>query len=161
MRVGIGYDSHRFMQGTYIPIGGVNIPHEKGIKAHSDGDVLLHALVDALLGAAALGDLGSHFPDTDPRFSGMPSVEFVKHAMSLLKKHNWQLSNMDATIITQAPKMMRYIPQIRENLSAVLQLPITHISVKAKTNEGMGWIGREEGLAATVVVCLVKSEILG
>jgi 2-C-methyl-D-erythritol 2,4-cyclodiphosphate synthase len=155
MRVGIGYDSHRFAKGDHVPIGGVKIPYEKGIEAHSDGDVLLHALVDAMLGAAALGDLGSHFPDTDPRFKGMQSSGFVEHTLNLLKQHNLQLSNMDATIIAEAPKMSKYISQIRNHLSTILQVPITRISVKATTNEMMGWIGRGEGLAATVIVSLV------
>ncbi len=155
MRVGIGYDSHRFDDGDHVPIGGIKIPYEKGIKAHSDGDVLLHALVDAMLGAAALGDLGAHFPDTDPQFKGMHSSGFVTHTLNLLKQHNLALSNMDATIIAEEPKMARYIPQIRAHLSQLLQVPITQISVKATTNEQMGWIGRKEGLAATVIVGLV------
>lgn len=155
MRVGIGYDSHRFAEGDHVPIGGINIPYEKGIKAHSDGDVLLHALVDALLGAAALGDIGSHFPDTDPRFKNMHSSGFVEHTLNLLKQHHLQLSNMDATIIAEAPKLSKHIPEIRNHLSSLLQIPITQISVKATTNEMMGWIGRGEGLAATVIVSLV------
>lgn len=155
MRVGIGYDSHRFTEGDHVPIGGVKIQHDKGIKAHSDGDVLLHALVDAMLGAAALGDLGSHFPDTDPRFANMQSSGFVEHTLKLLKEHNLQLSNMDATIIAESPKMAPHISSIREHLSELLQVPITQISVKATTNEKMGWIGRSEGLAATVIVTLV------
>jgi 2-C-methyl-D-erythritol 2,4-cyclodiphosphate synthase len=154
MRVGIGYDSHKFAEGEYVPVGGVKIPYDRGVKAHSDGDVLLHALVDALLGAAALGDIGSHFPDTDPQFAGMESAGFVMHTMQLLKQHNLQLNNMDATIIAEAPKMAKHIPAIREHLSDLLQVPITQISVKATTNEKMGWIGRQEGLAATVIVSI-------
>ena len=156
MRVGIGYDSHRFTDGDHVPIGGVKIAYDKGIHAHSDGDVLLHALVDAMLGAAALGDLGSHFPDTDPQFAGMQSSGFVEHTLNLLKEHNLQLSNMDATIIAEQPKMAPHIPTIREHLSELLQIPITQISVKATTNEKMGWIGRNEGLAATVIVVLTS-----
>lgn len=154
MRVGIGYDSHRFAEGDHVPIGGVEIPFNQGILAHSDGDVLLHALVDAMLGAAALGDLGSHFPDTDPRFANMASSGFVEHTLNLLKAHNLQLSNMDATIIAEAPKLSPYTAKIREHLSNLLQVPITQISVKATTNEKMGWLGRGEGLAATVIVML-------
>lgn len=154
MRVGIGYDSHRFAEGDHVPIGGVRIPHVRGVKAHSDGDVLLHALVDAMLGAAALGDIGSHFPDSDPQFANMPSSGFVEHTVSLLKEHHYHISNLDATIIAEAPKLSMHISTIRDHLSNLLQIPITQISVKATTNEQMGWIGREEGLAAMVVVTL-------
>ena len=155
MKVGIGYDSHRFTEGEHVFIGGVKIPCRYGVKAHSDGDVLLHALVDALLGAAALGDIGTHFPDTDPRYQGMDSSYFLKETMELLKQQHLELNNMDATIIAETPKLITYIPTIREHMADLLQLPITRISVKAKTNEKMGWIGREEGLAATVIVSLI------
>lgn len=155
MKVGIGYDSHRFTEGDHIFIGGVKISCPYGIQAHSDGDVLLHALVDALLGAAALGDIGTHFPDTDPQFKGMDSSYFLTETMYLLKQHHLELSNMDATIIVEKPKLNSHISIIREHLADLLQLPITRISVKAKTNEKMGWIGRQEGLAATVVVLVI------
>ena len=154
MKVGIGYDSHRFTEGDHIFIGGVKIPCRYGVIAHSDGDVLLHALVDALLGAAALGDIGTYFPDTDPQFKGKESSYFLTETMSLLKQHHLQLHNMDATIITETPKLLPHLSAIRENIATLLQLPVTRISVKAKTNEKMGWVGREEGLTATVVVSL-------
>lgn len=154
MKVGIGYDSHRFVEGDHVFIGGVKIPCRYGVKAHSDGDVLLHALIDALLGAAALGDIGAHFPDTDPQFKGMDSGYFLKKVMSLLQQHHLQLNNMDATIITETPKLMTHIVAIRENMAHLLQVPITSISIKAKTNEKMGWIGREEGLGAMVIVSI-------
>lgn len=154
MRVGFGYDSHRFDQGDHVPIGGIKITHTHGVKAHSDGDVLIHALIDAMLGAAALGDIGSHFPDTDPQYQNVESSEFLLHVVDLLKRHNFQLVNMDATIIAEAPKLAPYIVSIREHLAALLQVQVTQISVKATTNEKMGWIGRKEGLAATVVVVL-------
>lgn len=159
MKVGIGYDSHRFTEGDHIFIGGVKIPCLYGIKAHSDGDVLLHALVDALLGAAALGDIGTHFPDTDSKFKGMDSSYFLIETMHLLKQHHLELNNMDATVIAEKPKLNSHISLIREHLADLLQLPITRISVKAKTNEKMGWIGREEGLAATVIVSLVPDDV--
>ena len=154
MKVGIGYDSHRFAEGDHIFIGGVKIPCRYGVIAHSDGDVLFHALVDALLGAAALGDIGTYFPDTDPQFKGKESSYFLTETMNLLKQHHLQLHNMDATIITETPKLLPHMSAIRENIATLLQLPVTRISVKAKTNEKMGWVGREEGLTATVVVSL-------
>lgn len=154
MRVGIGYDSHRFDEGDHVPIGGIKISHTHGVKAHSDGDVLIHALIDAMLGAAALGDIGSHFPDTDPHFKNVESSQFLLHVVELLKQHHLQLTNMDATIVAEAPKLASHITTIRENLAELLQVQITQISVKATTNEKMGWIGRGEGLAATVFVAL-------
>ena len=154
MRVGMGYDSHRFVAGDHVFIGGVRIPCRYGVMAHSDGDVLLHALVDALLGAAVLGDIGTHFPDTEAQFKHKDSCYFVMTTMNLLKQQHLQLCHMDATIIAETPKLMPYIPAIREQISDLVQLPMTHISVKAKSNEKMGWIGREEGLAAMVVVSL-------
>ncbi len=154
MKVGIGYDCHRFLSGDHIMIGGVSIACEYSIDAHSDGDVLLHALVDALLGAAALGDIGLHFPDTNPQFKNCDSRYFLQETMALLKNHHLSFSNMDATIITETPKLAKHISAIRENIAALLEVPITEISVKAKTNEKMGWIGREEGIAAMVVVTL-------
>ncbi len=154
MRVGFGYDSHRFKEGDHVPIGGIKVAHIQGVKAHSDGDVLIHALIDAMLGAAALGDIGSHFPDTDPHYQNVESSKFLLHVIDLLKQHNLQLVNMDATIIAEAPKLAPYIIPIREHLATLLQVQVTQISVKATTNEKMGWIGRNEGLAATVVVML-------
>lgn len=152
MRVGIGYDSHQFTDGDSLHIGGVEISHTHGVKAHSDGDVLLHALVDALLGAAALGDIGTHFPDDDPRYKNNSSSDFVLHAIDLLKQQNLQLNNLDATIITESPRLKEHILAIRTHIADLFQVPMTEVSVKATTNEKMGWIGRQEGLAAMVVV---------
>lgn len=154
LRIGFGYDSHSFIEGDYILLGGVRIPHKYSVKAHSDGDVLLHAISDSLLGAAALGDLGQHFPDTDPKYSNMDSMDIVSHIFSLLQERGFQINNIDATIIAQSPKLSPHMSAIRHSVATVLNLPISQVSVKATTNEHMGWIGREEGLAAHVVVLL-------
>jgi 2-C-methyl-D-erythritol 2,4-cyclodiphosphate synthase len=154
LRIGFGYDSHSFIEGDHILLGGVRVPHKYSVKAHSDGDVLLHAISDALLGAAALGDLGKHFPDTDPKYSNMDSMDIVSHIFSLLQERGFQINNIDATIIAQSPKLSPHMSAIRHSVATVLNLPISQVSVKATTNEHMGWIGREEGLAAHVVVLL-------
>jgi len=154
LRIGFGYDSHSFIEGDHILLGGVRISHKYSVKAHSDGDVLLHAISDALLGAAALGDLGQHFPDTDPKYSNMDSMDIVSHIFSLLQERGFQINNIDATIIAQSPKLSPHMSAIRHSVATVLNLPISQVSVKATTNEHMGWIGREEGLAAHVVVLL-------
>lgn len=154
MRIGMGYDSHRFAPGDTVMIGGVAIPYEYGIEAHSDGDVLLHALVDALLGASALGDIGQHFPDTDARYSNMSSSQFVTAVMQLLEKYHYRVGNVDATVVLELPKLKAHMTVIREHIANLLDVSISEISVKATTNEKMGFIGRGEGLAATVVVTL-------
>lgn len=154
MRVGFGYDSHRFIDGNHVMIGGVKIPYHQGVKAHSDGDVLLHALIDALLGAAAMGDIGQHFPDTDPAYQDQSSGFFVAAVRQLLIDSNWTVNNIDATVITEAPKLANHMVGIRQHLADLLEISLDKVSVKATTNEGMGWIGQKEGLAATVVVTL-------
>jgi 2-C-methyl-D-erythritol 2,4-cyclodiphosphate synthase len=154
MRIGFGYDAHRFIDGDYVTIGGVKIPYKKGIQAHSDGDVLLHAIGDALLGAAALGDLGQHFPDTDPRFKSVASSSLIEHIMSLLQEKNYTVVNIDATVITEAPRLSKYIDPMRQTIAQLLHIPIDDVNVKATTNEKMGWIGRGEGLAAQAVVLI-------
>ena len=154
MRIGQGYDVHAFGEGDHIVIGGVSIPYEKGLVAHSDGDVLIHALCDALLGAAALGDIGQHFPDTDPRYSGADSRVLLREVVSLINNKGYSLANTDMTIVTQAPKMSPYIEQIRTNLAADLGCDLGQVNVKATTTEKLGFEGRGEGVSCQVVLLL-------
>lgn len=155
MRIGCGYDSHRFIEGDHVMIGGVKISHTKGIKAHSDGDVLLHAIGDALLGAAALGDLGRHFPDTDDTFRDISSSKLIQKIMQRISEKNYKVGNVDATVIAENPKLLKHIEKMREHIATLLNIPISNVNIKATTNEKMGWIGREEGLAAQAVVLLL------
>ncbi|MDY7219017.1 2-C-methyl-D-erythritol 2,4-cyclodiphosphate synthase [Denitrificimonas sp. JX-1] len=157
MRIGHGYDVHRFQTGEFITLGGVQIAHNKAFVAHSDGDVLLHALTDALLGAAALGDIGQHFPDTDPAYKGADSRDLLRNVVRLLQEKGWQVGNVDMTILAQAPKMAAHIGAMRENISADLQVALDQVNVKATTTEKLGFIGCEEGIAAHAVALLVKS----
>lgn len=154
MRIGQGFDVHAFGPGDKIVIGGVVIPHEQGLVAHSDGDVLLHALTDALLGALALGDIGQHFPDTDPQFSNANSRELLRLVYAKIKQRQWQLINADMTIIAQVPKMAPYIDDMRAAIAADLSSDIDSISVKATTTEKLGFTGRKEGIAAQATVLL-------
>ena len=154
IRIGQGYDVHAFGPGDHVTLGGVNIPHSHGIKAHSDGDVLLHALCDALLGAAALGDIGMHFPDTDPKWRGADSRIFVRHAHSLLKDRGWRVVNVDATVLAEAPRLGKHREAMRANIAADLSIDIGCVNVKATTTEEMGYIGRREGLACQAVVLI-------
>ncbi len=154
MRVGIGYDSHAYMEGDHIMIGGVKIPFEYGVKAHSDGDVLLHALCDALLGAAALQDIGCHFADTNAEYANRASTEFLKVIMAKIQEARFSVVNMDSTVICQRPKLQPYIATMQAHIAQVLQCEPSRVSIKAKTNEGMGFVGRKEGLVAQVVVLL-------
>lgn len=156
MRIGHGYDVHRFQPGDFITLGGVQIAHHKSFVAHSDGDVLLHALTDALLGAAALGDIGQHFPDTDPAYQGADSRQLLRHVVEMLEQHGWQIGNIDSTILAQAPKMAPHITLMRENIAADLKIALDHVNVKATTTENLGFVGREEGIAAHAVAILVK-----
>ncbi len=156
MRVGTGYDVHRLTQGRKCIIGGVEIPYEKGLLGHSDADVLLHAVMDALLGAAALGDIGRHFPDTDPAYQGISSLKLLEHVAKLLEENLFFVENIDATIIAQAPKMRPYIDQMRENIAKTLGLEMGQVNVKATTEEGLGFTGRGEGISAQAV-CLLAS----
>ncbi|UTW08739.1 2-C-methyl-D-erythritol 2,4-cyclodiphosphate synthase [Pseudomonas benzenivorans] len=155
MRIGHGYDVHRFGEGEFVTLGGVQIPHKFGLIAHSDGDVLLHALSDALLGAAALGDIGQHFPDTDPRFKGADSRALLRHVLGLIQAKGWRVGNVDATIVAQAPKMAPHIPAMRERIAADLQVDLDQVNVKATTTEKLGFTGREEGIAVHAVALLV------
>lgn len=154
IRIGHGYDVHRFGTGDFVTLGGVRIAHTHGVVAHSDGDVLLHALCDALLGAAALGDIGQHFPDTDAAYSGIDSRKLLRHVYALLKQKNYALGNADMTIIAEAPRVMKHAQTMRENIAADLECAIEQINIKATTTEKLGFIGRGEGLAAYAVVLL-------
>jgi len=157
MRIGHGYDVHRFGEGTFITLGGVRIPHTCGLLAHSDGDVLLHALCDALLGAAALGDIGKHFPDTDPQFKGADSRVLLRHVVAQVRARGWQVGNVDATIVAQAPKMAPHIETMRTSVAEDLEVEMDQINVKATTTEKLGFVGREEGIAVHAVALLVKA----
>jgi 2-C-methyl-D-erythritol 2,4-cyclodiphosphate synthase len=155
MRIGHGYDVHRFGEGDSIILGGVSIAHRQGLIAHSDGDVLLHALTDALLGAAGLGDIGQHFPDTDERFRGADSRELLRHALILVQGKGWRVGNMDATIVAQAPKMALHIPAMAEIIAGDLQVNRDQVNIKATTTEMLGFVGREEGIAVHAVALLL------
>jgi 2-C-methyl-D-erythritol 2,4-cyclodiphosphate synthase len=157
IRVGQGYDVHQLAEGRKCIIGGIEIPFEKGLLGHSDADVLLHAVSDAVLGALGLGDIGKHFPDTDPEFKDADSVKLLEHVWSLAKAKGYSLGNADATIIAQRPKMAPYIPEMNRVLARVLEADESRINVKATTTEKLGFTGREEGIAAQVIVCLMKN----
>lgn len=154
LRVGFGNDLHRLAAGKPLVIGGIRIEHSCGAEAHSDGDVLLHAAVDAMLGASALGDIGELFPDTDPQYQGMDSAVFVQRTLQLLRENGWRLINLDAVIMAQAPRLSPYKTAIRQRMAALLGLPVDSISVKAKTGERVGPIGNQEAIAAEVVVLI-------
>lgn len=156
MRVGTGYDVHRLTEGRDLIVGGVKIPYEKGLLGHSDADVLLHAIMDALLGAAALGDIGEHFPDSDPRYKGISSMTLLKKVGELLERQGFLVENIDATVIAQAPKMRPYIHDMRENIAKTMDMDISCVNVKATTEEGLGFTGAGEGIAAQAV-CLLTS----
>ena len=155
MRIGHGFDVHKFGPGDHIVIGGVSIPYEHGLVAHSDGDVLIHALCDALLGAAGLGDIGKHFPDTYPEYAGADSRALLRHVVNLLDQQGWQVGNIDSTIVAQAPKMAPHIESMRVFLAQDLQVDVGVINVKATTTEKLGYIGRKEGIAAHAVALLL------
>lgn len=158
LRVGQGFDAHRFKPDSKLVIGGVTIPYEQGLEAHSDGDVLIHAMCDALLGALALGDIGQHFPDNSQEFKGIDSRILLRRVMELLVEKNYQLANADMTIIAQAPKMASHLPAMRQNLADDMQTAIENISIKATTTEKMGFTGRGEGIAAQAVVLLQSKD---
>lgn len=154
MRIGHGFDAHRFGEGDHVVIGGVRIPHDHGLVAHSDGDVLIHALCDAMLGAAALGDIGGHFPDTDPQFKGVDSRELLRHVRDTLAERRLRLVNLDCTVVAQAPRLGPHIAEMRRNLAQDVGTPGDVVNVKATTTERMGFTGRGEGIAAHAVVLL-------
>lgn len=157
MRVGMGYDVHRLVEDRKLIIGGVEIPYEKGLLGHSDADVLLHAIMDALLGAAALGDIGKHFPDNDDRYKGISSLELLRRVGKLLDEKNYVIENIDATIIAQKPKMRPYIDEMRKNIADTLKLDIDRVNVKATTEEGLGFTGKKEGISAQAICCISKA----
>ena len=155
MRVGMGYDVHKLVEGRALILGGVEIPYEKGLLGHSDADVLLHAIMDALLGAAALGDIGKHFPDSDPAYKGISSMKLLEHVGALLEEKNYVVGNIDATIIAQRPKMAPHIPAMRENIAKALQISVEQINVKATTEEGLGFTGNGEGISSQAICALI------
>lgn len=155
MRVGMGYDVHRLVEGRKLILGGVEIPYEKGLLGHSDADVLIHAIMDALLGAAALGDIGKHFPDTDPRYKGISSVELLKHVAKLLDENNYVIENIDATVIAQRPKLRPYMEEMTKNVAGALGIEENRLNLKATTEEGLGFTGTGEGMASQAICSLV------
>ena len=156
-RIGCGYDVHRLTEGRKLILGGVEIPFEKGLLGHSDADVLLHAIIDALFGAAAIGDIGSHFPDSDPAYKGSDSLMLLRLCAVELKKTGWRVSNVDSVLIAQRPKIAPYVPAMRENIAFALGISADQVSVKGKTEEGLGFTGAGEGIAAQAV-CLIETE---
>lgn len=156
MRIGQGYDVHRLTEGRDLILGGVKIPYEKGLLGHSDADVLVHAVMDALLGAAALGDIGQHFPDTDPEYKGISSILLLKHVGALLEEKGYVIENIDATIIAQRPKLAAYRPQMAANIAAALHIETSQVSVKATTEEGLGFTGTGEGISSQAIVLLAN-----
>jgi 2-C-methyl-D-erythritol 2,4-cyclodiphosphate synthase len=154
-RIGTGYDIHRLVEGRKLVLGGVEIPFEKGLLGHSDSDVLTHAICDALLGAAALGDIGTHFPDSDPHWAGASSLEFLAHVVELVTQNGHRVANVDATVMAERPRLMPYVQMMREKLASVLRIDVDQVNVKAKTNEGLESVGRGEAMAAQAVVLLI------
>ena len=157
MRIGHGYDVHRLTAGRKLVVGGVEIPYTLGLDGHSDADVLLHAIMDALLGAAAMGDIGRHFPDSDPRYRGISSLLLVQHVMQLLEQAGYRVGNVDATIVAQKPRMAGYLPEMVQKIAAALHVEPGRINVKATTEEHLGFTGREEGIAAHAVCLLFEA----
>ena len=154
MRIGQGYDVHRLVEGRKLIIGGVDIPYEKGLLGHSDADVLIHAVMDALLGAAALGDIGQHFPDSDERYKGISSIALLKEVGKILQENGYMIENIDSTVIAQRPKLLPYRPQMAENIAAALGIEKEQVSVKATTEEGLGFTGTGEGISAQAIALL-------
>lgn len=156
MRAGIGYDSHRFAEGRRLILGGIEIPHARGLAGHSDADVVAHAVTDALLGAAALGDIGAHFPPDDDRWADADSIRLLERVVELLADTGLEPGNVDVTVVSEAPRLRPHVDAMRERLGEVLGLSIDAVSVKATTNEGMGWVGRGEGIAALAVATVTE-----
>lgn len=155
MRVGMGYDVHRLVEGRDLILGGVKIPYEKGLLGHSDADVLLHAIMDALLGAAGLGDIGKHFPDKDPKYSGISSLLLLKKTGELLEEENLVIGNIDATVIAQRPKLLPYMEEMKQNIAQTLGIEVSQVNIKATTEEGLGFTGTGEGMSAQAICLLV------
>lgn len=157
-KIGIGYDIHRLVEGRKLFLGGVEIPYIKGLLGHSDGDALLHAICDALLGALGEGDIGEHFPDTDPQYHNVSSVELLKAVKDLIEEKNFMISNVDTVVVAQEPKLVPFKKQIRGKIAQILDIKEDCVNIKAKTNEGLGEIGREEGIAAYAAVAIISKE---
>ena len=159
MRVGLGYDVHRLVENRKLILGGVEIPYDKGLLGHSDADVLLHAIMDSLLGACALGDIGKHFPDNDPRFKDISSVVLLKHVGELVRQSNYEIINLDATVVLQQPKIAPYIKKMRENIALALNVKIEQVSVKATTSEELGFIGMGDGAAVYAIASINEKQL--
>ncbi|MBE7493160.1 MAG: 2-C-methyl-D-erythritol 2,4-cyclodiphosphate synthase [Planctomycetes bacterium] len=157
MRVGIGYDIHALAEGRKLMLGGVHVPHERGCVGHSDGDPLLHAIIDALLGAAGLGDIGEHFPDTDRKYKDADSAVLLKHAVGLVRRRGWEVENVDCNVIAQAPRLKPYKHQMESRIATLLELDTDRVNVKAKTNEGFDAVGRKDAIATQAVVLLKRA----
>ena len=158
MRIGHGYDVHRLVPDRKLILGGVDIPHETGLLGHSDADVLTHAVMDALLGARAMGDIGKHFPDTDPRYKGADSLCLAKHVQELVTTDGWRIGNVDVTVLAQAPKLAPYIMQMRENIASVLKIDLDRVSIKATTEEKLGFTGEKLGMAVHAVALMLRDQ---
>lgn len=156
MRIGMGYDVHQLVENRDLIIGGVYIPYKRGLLGHSDADVLIHAIMDSLLGAATLGDIGKHFPDSDPKYKDMSSIKLLSHVIDIIKEKGYTIGNIDATIIAQQPKFAPYIQEMRKRLATTLEIEIDQINIKATTTEGLGFTGKEEGIASYSVALLEK-----
>lgn len=159
IRIGQGYDVHQLVEGRPLILGGIEIPHHKGLLGHSDADVLLHTITDAALGAIGGGDIGKHFPDTDPEFKDADSRKLMTHIWQYVKEQGYELGNVDCTVIAQKPKLAPYIEQLRESIAGLLEADISQVNVKATTNEKLGYLGREEGIAALAVILLVERKV--
>ena len=155
MRIGHGYDVHKLVEGRKLILGGIEVPHTLGLLGHSDADVLTHAIMDSILGAAALGDIGQHFPDNDDRYLGADSTELLRHVMELIREKGYRIGNLDATVIAQKPKLMPYLPQMRKKLAEVMEISVDRLNLKATTEEHLGFTGRQEGISAHCV-CLLE-----
>lgn len=158
IRVGIGYDVHRLVAERRLVLGGIEVPSEKGLLGWSDGDVLVHAIIDALLGAAALGDIGSHFPPNDPAYEGISSIELLSRVGDMVKSQGWRIGNIDATIVAESPRLSPFFEKMRDNIAEALALDKSYVGIKAKTNEGLGFIGQGEGIAAYAVASVEKAD---
>lgn len=156
MRIGMGYDVHKLVEDRKLILGGVDIPYEKGLLGHSDADVVVHAIMDALLGAAGLGDIGKHFPDTDPLYKGISSIELLRHVGGLLKENKYSIGNIDATIICQRPKLSPYREQMVENVAKALDIQISQVCIKATTEEGLGFTGEGLGISSQAIALLIE-----
>lgn len=157
MRIGFGYDVHRLTEGRKLILGGVEVPFNKGLLGHSDADVLLHAVIDSLIGAAALGDIGKHFPPTDERYRDISSVTLLLHTMELIKKEGYRIGNIDSTVVCQAPRLLEFIPEMAKNISEALGCGIGQVNIKAKTEEGLGFTGSGDGISAYAVALIERS----